>query len=76
MAMCGTCRPWRNAVQELEPGTCLSFDGFDNVFSQQPMVQRFRKLSASSKEEVFVAAAKLFSGEFSLLHDKYFSYKL
>ncbi|KAG1666522.1 hypothetical protein FOA52_014419 [Chlamydomonas sp. UWO 241] len=57
--MCGTCSQWRSVASELDG--CLSFDGFDNVFSNQPMVQRFRKLTATRKEEVFASAAKLFS---------------
>mmetsp|Transcript_14077 Transcript_14077/g.30515 ORF Transcript_14077/g.30515 Transcript_14077/m.30515 type:complete len:466 (+) Transcript_14077:51-1448(+) len=62
LAMCGTCRQWRSVAQELNNGVCLSYDGFDNVFSNQPAVQRFRKLSATQKEEVFASAAKLFTG--------------
>lgn len=62
LAMCGTCRQWRGVARDLDEGSLLAYDGFDNVFSDQPMVQRFRKLTSAAKEKVFASAAKLFSG--------------
>ena len=41
----------------------MTFRRFDNVFSNQPMVSRFKKLPQAAKEEVFAQAAKLFEGE-------------
>ena len=63
LAMCGVSRHWRSAGSELATDAKLSFDGYDQVFIAQPMVQRFRKLSPAAKEEVFASAAKLFRGK-------------
>lgn len=62
LAMCGVCSEWRAVARELNPGTCLGFDGLDNAFPSQPSIQRFRRLSAAAKEDVFLAAARLFVG--------------
>lgn len=63
LAMCGVCSEWRNVARELNPGTCLGFDGLDNAFPSQSSIQRFRRLTPTAKEEVFLAAARLFFGE-------------
>lgn len=64
LAMCGTCKQWRGVASELNGNASLAFDGFDNVFSTQTSVQKFRKLPSAEKEKVFAAAALLFTGWF------------
>lgn len=52
LAMCGTCKQWRGVASELNGNSSLAFDGFDNVFSTQTSVQKFRKLPSAEKEKV------------------------
>ncbi len=63
LSLCGVCRQWRNVAQELSPEVCLSFDSFDNTFSSQTAVQKFRKLTPVQKEEVLARAARHFTGK-------------
>jgi hypothetical protein len=60
--MSSVCRQWRQLASELNPGTAIALDGFDNLFSQNPTVQKFRRLTQLQKEQVFYGAAKLLSG--------------
>lgn len=68
LSMAGVCTAWRCVAKELNPGVCLGFDGQDTAFSSQPVMpqapsaQRLRRLSASVKESIFLAAARLFTG--------------
>ena len=66
LAMCGVCKQWRDVAREVNAGTCLYFDGLDNNFHHSS-VQRFRKLSAVRKEEVFTQAACLLVGGYPSL---------
>ncbi len=62
LSMAGTCRQWRAVASELAQGSALALDSFENSFSSQPAVQRFRKLGSADKEVVFTGAARLFTG--------------
>jgi hypothetical protein len=67
LAMAGVCKSWRAVARELSGAVSLGYEGFDNAFStsfsSQSSVQRFRKLAAKQKEQVFVAAARFFTGK-------------
>lgn len=71
LSMAGVCTAWRRVARDLNSGVCLGFDGQDTAFSSQPMMpqapsaQRLRRLNATVKESVFLAAARLFTGTLS-----------
>lgn len=62
LTMASVCKQWRYLASELAPGTAIAFDGFDNLFSSQQCVQKFRRLTSSQKEQVFFGAARLLTG--------------
>lgn len=63
LAMCGTCRQWRQVAAELGGEGTLSFDSMESQWAGMPLAQRFRKASPAVKETVFASAAQLFSGK-------------
>lgn len=63
LSMASVCKQWRSLAAELAPGSAISFDGFDNLFSGQTSVQKFRRLTSQQKEQVFYGAARLLTGE-------------
>ncbi|KAL6751575.1 hypothetical protein V8C86DRAFT_2775631 [Haematococcus lacustris] len=62
LSMASVCKQWRQLASELASGTAIAFDGFDNKFSCQLSVQKFRRLQPAQKEQVFHGAAKLLTG--------------
>lgn len=66
LSFCSVCKQWRSVARELNNGVCLGFDSFDNTFSSQASVQKFRKLTTQQKQETFLAAARLFQGKVGL----------
>uniref|UniRef100_A0A7S0RZ38 F-box domain-containing protein n=1 Tax=Chlamydomonas leiostraca TaxID=1034604 RepID=A0A7S0RZ38_9CHLO len=62
LSMASVCKQWRMLASELSSGSAIAFDGFDNLFSSQPCVQKFRRLSSQQKEQVFYGGARLLTG--------------
>eukprot|EP00983_Pelagomonas_calceolata_P111149 1159755-Pelagomonas_calceolata.AAC.3 len=61
LSMSSVCKQWRGLASELPAGSAIAFDCFDNLFSNQPAIQKFRRYA--KKETVFWGAAKLLTGE-------------
>lgn len=62
LSMASVCKQWRTLASEISSSTAIAFDGFENMFSNQPSVQKFRRLSSQQKEQVFYGAARLLTG--------------
>jgi len=60
LSMSSVCKQWRGLASELPAGSAIAFDCFDNLFSNQPAIQKFRRYA--KKETVFWGAAKLLTG--------------
>jgi hypothetical protein len=61
LSMSGVCKQWRELASGLPKGSAVAFDCFDNLFSGQPAIQKFRRYG--KKEQVFWGAAKLLTGK-------------
>ncbi|KAF5828556.1 hypothetical protein DUNSADRAFT_17454 [Dunaliella salina] len=60
LSMSSVCKQWRGLASELPAGSAIAFDCFDNLFPNQPAIQKFRRYA--KKEQVFWGAAKLLTG--------------
>ncbi len=60
LSMSSVCKQWRSLASELPTGTAIAFDCFDNLFSNNPAIQKFRRYA--KKEQVFWSAARLLTG--------------